>query len=180
MQSFDHQATLAERVDVSGLRSKYPAIRDVGALKKWMCACAALVFALLPLPVYAGDEDVAELADEPPQIRALLEKAVALEQSVSDSNEMKQAATLYCRASRLGSIEAQYRLGLLYTLGMGVPENLTYAASLFSQAARQGHAHAQDMLEIVQLRSSDLPSCLLEPSGTPERPAAPARHCRPG
>ncbi|MBE9609289.1 transglycosylase SLT domain-containing protein [Chitinilyticum litopenaei] len=71
------------------------------------------------------------------------------------------AARGYCRAARNGTIEAQYRLGMLYAFGNGVPQNRDYAASLFAVAAQQGHAEAGAMLETIRLNSEQLPPCML-------------------
>lgn len=139
-------------------------------INKWIGVCAALGFALWPIPGHAGPGELSDMAAEPPHVLALLKKAVTLELAVHDSHEMWNAATLYCEASRLGSIEAQYRLGMLYAFGRGVPENRAFAAALFSQAAHQGHAQARDMLETVQLRTSELPGCMNDASVLPERP----------
>lgn len=147
-------------------------MRRTGVCIKWIWACTVLVFALCPALVQAEQDDWSELAAEPPQVLALLKKAVALELAVHNSREMWNAAALYCEASRLGSIEAQYRLGMLYAFGRGVPENRAFAAALFSQAAHQGHAQARDMLETVQLRTSELPGCVEDASVLPERPEA--------
>jgi hypothetical protein len=125
---------------------------------KWMWICAVLSIVLLPLISHAQDT---VWAAEPPQVRALLNEAMALERSASNVAQIRRAATLYCKASRLGSIEAQYRLGLLYLYGRGVPRNIDFASSLFSQAAQQGHAKALNMLEAVRLRSLKLPPCLV-------------------
>lgn len=143
-----------------------------GVCIKWIWACATLILALWPMLSHAEEDDFSDLAADPPQVRALLAKAVTLELAVRDSQEMWNAAVLYCEASRHGSIEAQYRLGMLYAFGRGVPENRAFAAALFSQAAHQGHAQARDMLETVQLRTSELPACMNDPSALPERPKA--------
>lgn len=71
----------------------------------------------------------------------------------------------------MGSIEAQYRLGMLYAFGRGVPESRDMAASLFSVAAAQGHAEAQNMLETIRLSSTLLPPCVLE-AVAPEKSSA--------
>lgn len=110
------------------------------------------------------------MAADPPQVRLIMEQAVKLELTVEDSNGMWQAAALYCEASRLGSTEAQYRLGVLYAFGRGVPSNPAYAAALFSMAAQQGHLQASDMLETLQLHSSELPVCVSDSLALPERP----------
>jgi len=148
-------------------------MRKVGGYQRWLWAGASLLLALWPLFGHAQEEDdLAELTAEPPQVRSIMERAVKLELSVEDSNGMWQAAKLYCEASLYGSTEAQYRLGMLYAFGRGVPENRAFAAALFSLAAHQGHAKARDMLETVQLRTSELPACVTDPSALPERPTA--------
>ena len=129
--------------------------------RKWIWLCVALLIALCPLPGQAKDKD-ADLAAEPPLVRALLNEAATLESSADNPDKIQRAATLYCKASRYGSLEAQYRLGMLYFEGKGVPKDIDYASVLFSQAAQQGHYRAQIMLdEAVKLRTLKLPPCLI-------------------
>ena len=52
------------------------------------------------------------------------------------------------KAADSGVPLAQYRMGLAYYLGRGVPVNYTNAAGWFFNAARQGHAVAQNNLGI--------------------------------
>lgn len=148
-------------------------MRKVVTERKWLLACAALIFIFWTLFSYAQeDDDLPDLATEPPQVRLIMVHAVRQELSVEDSDGMWQAAKLYCDASRLGSTEAQFRLGVLYSFGRGVPENLAFAAALFSLASQQGHAKAQDMLETLQMSTSELPTCMTDPLALPERPQA--------
>lgn len=140
--------------------------------KKLIPALSLLCLLWPGLVLALEDEDIAELAAEAPQVRLTLDQAIKLELAVEDSNGMWQAAKLYCQASMHGSTEAQYRLGVLYAFGRGVPENRAYAAALFSLAAHQGHAQARDMLDTVQLTTDELPSCVTDPSALPERPKA--------
>lgn len=104
-------------------------------------------------------EDI--LANEPPVIRQLLQDASRLESSMDEVEGEWQAARLYCQASRMGSAEAQYRLGMLYAFGKGVPQSQALGASLFTLASSQGHVQAQHMLETIVLTSSELPPCVL-------------------
>jgi soluble lytic murein transglycosylase-like protein len=99
--------------------------------------------------------------NEPPAIAPLMSRALQLEQESTELDAEWQAADAYCEASRLGSIEAQYRLGMMYAFGKGVPESRPLAASLFSVAASQGHLEAQNMLETIALRTAELPACVL-------------------
>lgn len=131
----------------------------------------------LALPAQASlADELATFANEPPVVRALLERAVNFERSPSDSDgglEAEwQAASLYCEASRLGSAEAQYRLGMLYAFGKGVPNDRALAASLFAIASAHGHFEAQKMLETIQMTTTQLPQCVLEPV-VPEKGRAP-------
>jgi soluble lytic murein transglycosylase-like protein len=98
--------------------------------------------------------------DEPPKIQALLSAAKNYEKTLNNPESAWQAAVNYCEASRLGSIEAQYRLGMLYRFGKGVTTNQTFAAALFSLASSQGHAEALNMLDTSSLTSSELPPCV--------------------
>lgn len=95
---------------------------------------------------------------------------IAASQKEEDGNvnDYWVAASLYCKASRLGSIEAQYRLAMLYAYGKGIPKNRAYATTLFSIASRQGHQEASNMLEIINFSSETLPPCL-EGNSDPER-----------
>lgn len=99
--------------------------------------------------------------NEPPAIRNLLERAVLAERDEQNAEGDWQAAKLYCEASRHGSAEGQYRLGMLYAVGKGVPINRDLAAAMFATASTQGHFESQKMLETVELGSHDLPPCVL-------------------
>src|SRR4030042_876904 len=101
-----------------------------------------------------------EMIEGGPRLSALMHKAATCEASAESHEEFWQAAAIYCEASRLGSTEAQYRLGMLYAFGKGVPGNRTFAASLFSMASQQGHSQAFDMLETVNFKSQELPPCV--------------------
>ena len=131
-------------------------------------ACAAaLIWAvcLQSAPTRAQTEAVepvslAALANEPPALRQLLQQASALESANDTPDSAWQSAVLYCQSSRLGSSEAQYRLGMLYAFGQGVPESRPFAAALFALAASLGHAQASQMLESIELTSVELPACV--------------------
>ena len=103
---------------------------------------------------------VAVLEADPPALRNLLQQAGALESAPDSLESAWQAAVLYCQTARWGSTEGQYRLGMLYAFGQGVPESRPYAAALFSLAASQGHAQANLMLDSIELTSVELPACV--------------------
>lgn len=99
--------------------------------------------------------------NEPPIVRALLERAVLAERHEYGVDGDWQAARLYCEASRYGSAEAQFRLGMLYAVGKGVPKSRDLAAAMFTTASMQGHYESQKMLETVELVPTELPPCVL-------------------
>mgnify|MGYP002776547255 CR=1 FL=1 len=106
--------------------------------------CASTGPALAQAMTYAPPS-VAVMEDAPPAVRKVLQDASALESepdSANTTDKLWQAALLYCQASRWGNAESQYRLGMLYAFGQGVPANPAFAASLFSLAASLGHAQA--------------------------------------
>lgn len=94
-------------------------------------------------------------------IERLLKNAESQERK-STADSYWQAAKLYCEGSRLGAIEAQYRLGVLYAFGKGVPKNREYAATLFAIASQQGHQEATAMLETIRYTSDNLPPCITQ------------------
>ena len=138
-------------------RSRPSAARWTTTLLWLACAHtgAALAQARVPVPPSA-----AVLEDAPPALRKLLQQASALESATDTLEGAWQAAVLYCQSARWGSTEGQYRLGMLYAFGQGVPESRTFAAALFSLAASQGHTQANLMLDSVQLTSVELPACV--------------------
>lgn len=119
---------------------------------------------ILAIKTSAAFADTADIQPskitEPPKIQALLSAAKNHEKNLNKPEEAWKAAVSYCEASRLGSLEAQYRLGMLYKFGKGVAANPAYAAALFSLASSQGHAEALGMLDSVSLTSTELPPCI--------------------
>lgn len=107
-----------------------------------------------------SDKELLVFANEPPVIAELLQRAVLLERNELLEDGDWQAAKLYCQASRYGSAEAYFRLGILYAAGKGVPANRDLAAALFAAASAQGHYESQKMLETVELVYVDMPHCV--------------------
>ncbi len=99
--------------------------------------------------------------NEPPLVRNLLERASLLLDADDKEDAAWQAADLYCQATRYGSAEGAYRLGMLYAVGQGVPANRDYAANLFGIASAHCHAEAQKMLETVALTTQQTPACVV-------------------
>ena len=141
--------------------------RKVDLLKKSVVdGLKRVLFAVLIITANSARADLRhhelEVFDnEPPVIAELLKRAVFAERDVQNADGEWQAAKLYCEASRHGSAEAQFRLGMLYATGKGVPANRDLAASLFVVASSHGHFEAQKMLETLELTVGDLPPCVL-------------------
>lgn len=134
------------------------------------CVGCAYILAIKANTAFADVTiNTAEKLTEPPKIQAILSLAKNYEKSLNNPEAAWQAAVNYCEASRLGSIEAQYRLGMLYRFGKGVTTHQEFAAALFSMASSQGHAEALNMLDTVKLTSSELPPCVTA-DVLPERP----------
>jgi hypothetical protein len=104
--------------------------------------------------------------NEPPVVKELLMRASVLEGDEKDVDATWKAATKYCEAARDNSAEGVYRLGMLYTIGRGVPANRDYAANLFRIASTHGHFEAQKMLEtiesVTEININAMPPCVLD------------------
>ena len=141
-----------------------------------LCLAGVHLGSALAQAVTYAPPSSAVIDDAPPAVRKLLEQASALESahdSAYSTDKLWQAAVLYCQASRWGSTEGQYRLGMLYAFGQGVPANQAFAASLFSLAALQGHERSHQMLDTIQLTSSALPACVNQDQLPDKAPAPP-------
>jgi len=133
-------------------------------------AIVGLLFASHTLFAYTPEEQET-FNNEPPVIKDLLERA-NLKIAANDDESIWQAANMYCEASRNGSAEAVYRLGMLYAFGHGVPANRDYAANLFGIASTHGHLEAQKMLETIEIKTDSTPPCVLD-AVAPEHAPAP-------
>lgn len=119
-----------------------------------------LLIGLFANTAIANNNSIDEL-DKGSILTNTLYQAIKYE-DLGTSNSYWQAAKLYCEASRLGVIEAQYRLGVLYAFGKGVPKNRDYAATLFAIASQQGHPQATEMLEAIHYTSDIAPPCITQ------------------
>lgn len=61
------------------------------------------------------------------------------------------------KSAEAGNASAQYRLGLLYAGGVGIPQNYEQAKGWFEQAAKQGHIGAQVDLGTLYLQGAGAP-----------------------
>ncbi len=131
-------------------------------MTNWLARMIYVLLMMLSAPVYALNSAQNETFDhEPVVIRELLLEASVLDSNAYDIESTWKAANLYCEASRYGSTEAMYRLGMLYAFGNGVEKSQNYAANLFGLAAIKGHFEAQKMLETIQIEALDTPPCVL-------------------
>lgn len=103
---------------------------------------------------------------------ARLEKAIALRSEAAQyehgdgvPRDPDKAAHLYCEASRLGDVIAQYNLGWMYANGRGIPRDDATAAWFFTMAAKQGDALSERMLRQVGEPPSKPPECLFDSDG---------------
>ena len=142
----------------------------MGRWRQWVCALLLCLTVFCSSESQALDEPGNEALQAPPAVLALLTQAQTLEQSDDIQEGAWQAAARYCAAARMGSTEAQYRLGMLFAFGRGVPESQEMAASLFSVAALQGHAQAHTMLDTIRMTSHKLPQCVMEAMAPPRAP----------
>jgi uncharacterized protein len=63
-----------------------------------------------------------------------------------DRHDYATARQLWRQLAEQGSAEAQSRLGLIYLLGLGVPQDYAHAAEWYRRAADQGNPSAQTSL----------------------------------
>jgi hypothetical protein len=150
-------------------------MRAAASVTALLWAACAQAGAVLAQPGVSAPIPPAVLEHEPPALRRLMQQASELESATETEDHAWQAAVLYCQAARWGSTEGQYRLGMLYAFGQGVPESRPFAAALFSMAASQGHAQAHQMLDSIQLISVELPACVNH-AQQPEKAPAPVFH----
>lgn len=95
--------------------------------------------------------------------RELILLALKYEHAEGVPRNNAKAATLYCKAAKMGNADAQFFLGWMYANGRGVSKNDNIASYLFAMAAKQGHTHAQKMGHYTPATKSSFPSCLSKP-----------------
>lgn len=121
---------------------------------------ALLRFLLVPLlvgPLWAGAAVGHEEVGEAPVIAGLVEAG----RHAEGLGAHHGAETRYCAAARLGSSEAQYRLGRLYLANRALGISKAAAVSLLGMAAQAGHQPAQALLAQQGALPGDvLPPCL--------------------
>jgi TPR repeat protein len=99
------------------------------------------------------------------QAAALRSEARNYEHGSGVPRNPAKAVQLYCEASRLGDLEAQYNLGWMYANGRGIVRDDAMAAYFFAMAAKRGDALSQRMLRQVGEPVSKPPECLSDKDG---------------
>lgn len=129
-----------------------------------------VIFALglLLLPVYTSASlandvsgyDCAELAalvshDSPSktedgtEVDLIVEKANQIRQKSDDDENLYTAATLYKKAASLNHPEAQYWLGYLFLMGLGITEDTDMALHWIAASSDQEYPPAQKLLDYI-------------------------------
>ena len=125
----------------------------------------------------------------PAQVERWRTEAKSLEHGDGVERDPVRAAQLYCRASRFGDAESQFRLAWMLTNARGIERDEAQAAHLFAAAAEQGYAQAQNILSRMGTPQGPPPACLRPPeedrllaAAAPPPPAAakPAPGAKPG
>lgn len=96
---------------------------------------------------------------------ALRLEAARYEHGDGVSRDPDKAVQLYCEASRLGDVVAQYNLGWMYANGRGITRDDATAAWFFAMAAKQGDALSERMLRQVGDPPAKAPTCLFDSDG---------------
>ncbi len=81
----------------------------------------------------------------------------AVDTSQNNRAEDEVTANKVRESAEAGNASAQYRLGLLYAGGVGVPQNYRQAKEWFEKAAKQGHVGAQADLGTLYLHGEGTP-----------------------
>lgn len=140
---------LTSLVDNRRMRSLY--------LVGWLVVSAWAPAAWAQTPAADGPP---EWSDEPPVVSRLLEDAYTAQSQRRPSD----AAARYCQAARLGSMEAQYRLGRLILTSTD-DAAATQDQTLLALAAQRGHEKAAAVLTELHAKGpltlGDPPDCLL-------------------
>jgi hypothetical protein len=95
-------------------------------------------------------------------------QAQAYENGEGVDRDPALAASLYCKAARLGDAASQFNLGWMYANGRGVDRSDSTAAFFFHAAAEQGWEQAVRMLATVGGPPNYVPDCMRDPD--PPRP----------
>lgn len=136
--------------------------------------------ALFGLQTFWALAAAASTIDDPAVENSLRElwrtQALAYENGEGVERDSALAASLYCKAARLGDAAAQFNLGWMYANGRGVERSDSTAAYFFHAAAEQGWEQAVRMLASVGGAPNYVPDCMRDPE--PPKPPATTRVAR--
>ena len=118
--------------------------------------CVAVALLGLALPALAATPGA-----DAGQAALWREQAKAYEHGEGVARDTETALTLYCKAALTGDVVARYNLGWIYANGRGVERNDAFAAYYFQQAAGQGDAMSQRMLQSVGNEAAK-PPCIVQ------------------
>jgi uncharacterized protein len=90
-------------------------------------------------------------------ISACADNKPAVDTSTNKRAEYEATVKELRKSAEAGDASAQNRLGLLYEVGAGVPQNYGQAREWFEKAAKQGHAGAQANLGTLYLQGMGAP-----------------------
>ena len=90
-------------------------------------------------------------------------KAIAQSDRLILKRNYEQSAAVLMAAARIGDAEAQYRLGNLHLIGLGVARDLTKARRLLTQSAAAGNRKAQRLLGRIDTPSPTRTSAIARP-----------------
>ena len=110
----------------------------------------------VPAAVLATADEAPAWSDEPPLLSNLIEQGW----QAQGQSRWSEAAARYCSAARLGSAEAQYRLGRLY-LQSPLAAEQAQGLTLLGGAAQRGHEKAQAMMNGQPPAAEAWPDCLI-------------------
>ncbi|MEY6432662.1 transglycosylase SLT domain-containing protein [Thioalkalicoccus limnaeus] len=71
------------------------------------------------------------------------------ERGVGVAQDSEKAVRLYCRAARLGAVDAKFYLGQVLAFGRGLERDPALAAAWLREAANQGERRARNMLMLL-------------------------------
>lgn len=131
--------------------------KDWSTPKPW-ALYALIAFCTIGRPAIADVEKSERAA-------SLRSEARNYEHGSGVARDPAKAVQLYCEASRLGDLEAQYSLGWMYANGRGISRDDETAAYFFAMAAKQGDALSQRMLRQVGDPPAKAPECLVDRDG---------------
>jgi len=132
---------------------------------RWLVPALALMSAgAIAQP--GPDIETLEAAVQRGELQAMVQLASRYERGENVQRDFIRANELYCQAAAHGDSEALLKLGIIYSIGRGVPADQGIAALLVGKAAELGNDSAKRLIQFAgQPTDSVLPACLSEAPG---------------